>query len=496
MDISNELISQFVKITNDTVKKKESESIVYGTVVTTEDGNFVKIDGSELLTPVETTADILDGERVTVMIKNHSATVTGNITSPSASSSSVANIGEQIEKVEGDVISIGHETSTLATKDALAEVVETLNDDYLTELEVYNAIDDDIQAAMFTIDNTYATKQSVNNLSDGISKDYVSNDALSKAIEDAVIAIEGDVETIYATKNDVSNLDKKLTDDYSTTETIETTFVKNEVLDDYVTKSNLDEKLTADYSTTETIEATFVKNEVLDAYVSKDSYLNEDLTINQNEPVDIPRDLNGYTVTIEMDALVEEGIRLEGFINGTMIFKLNEQTIKGPILCSGSTMRYVFQGPGNVGSLTFMDCEFEVNDVTIEDAERIGVTTFNATGDLYSVAFGECIGAITAEQRSHLYLDGTSGTFTGVVITALNGSIISVNEEGSHFTTTGETEIDIRKGSLIIPSDYSFKPVVPEDPEDPDNPVTPEDPENPEDPEDPENPEDPVTPEE
>ena len=484
MDISNELISQFVKITNDTVKKKESESIVYGTVVTTEDGNFVKIDGSELLTPVETTADILDGERVTVMIKNHSATVTGNITSPSASSSSVANIGEQIEKVEGDVISIGHETSTLATKDALAEVVETLNDDYLTELEVYNAIDDDIQTAMFTIDNTYATKQSVNNLSDGISKDYVSNDALSKAIEDAVIAIEGDVETIYATKTDVSNLDKKLTDNYSTTETI---------------------------------EATFVKNEVLDAYVTKDSYLNEDLTINQNEPVDIPRDLNGYTVTIEMDALVEEGIRLEGFINGIMIFKLNEQTIKGPILCSGSTMRYVFQGPGKVGSLTFMDCEFEVNDVMIEDVERIGITTFNATGDLYSVAFGECIGAITAEQRSHLYLDGTSGTFTGVVITALNGSIISVNEEGSHFTTTGETEIDIRKGSLIIPSDYSFKPVTPEDPdnpvtpenpedpEDPDNPVTPEkpedpedpeNPEDPEDPEDPENPEDPVTPEE
>lgn len=466
MDISNELISQFAKITNDTVKKKESESIVYGTVVTTEDGNFVKIDGSELLTPVETTTDILDGERVTVMIKNHSATVTGNITSPSASASTVADMGEQIEKVEGDVTNIEIETSNLATKDALAEVVETLNDDYLTELEVYDAIDDDIQAAMYTIDNTYATKQSVTNLSDSISKDYVTNDALSKAIEDAVIDIEGDVGTIYATKDDVSNLDKKLTDNYSTTETIEATFVKNEVLDAY--------------STTETIEATFVKNEVLDAYVTKDSYLNEDLTINQNEPVDIPRDLNGYTVTIEMDALVEEGIRLEGFINGTMIFKLNEQTIKGPILCSGSTMRYVFQGPGNVGSLTFMDCDFEVNNVTIEDAERIGITTFNATGDLYSVAFGECTGAITAEQRSHLYLDGTSGTFTGVVITALNGSIISVNEEGSHFTTTGETEIDIRKGSLIIPSDYSFKPVTPEDPENPEDPVTPEDPENPE----------------
>ena len=80
MSLSSDLISQFVKITKDDTKK-QTESTVYGTVV--YDGKpYVKIDGSDLLTPVTTTTDVQDGERVTVLIKNHTATVTGNISSP------------------------------------------------------------------------------------------------------------------------------------------------------------------------------------------------------------------------------------------------------------------------------------------------------------------------------------------------------------------------------------------------------------------------------
>ena len=66
MSLSNDLISQFVKITRDqTVEKKES--IVYGTTVEYESKMYVKIDGSDLLTPITTTADLQAGERVTVM---------------------------------------------------------------------------------------------------------------------------------------------------------------------------------------------------------------------------------------------------------------------------------------------------------------------------------------------------------------------------------------------------------------------------------------------
>lgn len=66
MGLSNELIRQFVQITNDK-KRVSTESILYGTVILKDDGPYVQLDGSDVLTPVSSTADVKDGERVTVL---------------------------------------------------------------------------------------------------------------------------------------------------------------------------------------------------------------------------------------------------------------------------------------------------------------------------------------------------------------------------------------------------------------------------------------------
>ena len=87
MDLSKDLISQFVKITNDKKEKSSTESFVYGTAVEYEDDIYVKLDGSETLTPVILAADIKQDERVTVLIKDHMATVIGNMSSPAARNS-------------------------------------------------------------------------------------------------------------------------------------------------------------------------------------------------------------------------------------------------------------------------------------------------------------------------------------------------------------------------------------------------------------------------
>lgn len=99
MPLSNELISQFVKATKDD-KKTSTESTVYGTTVVYDGRTYVKLDGSDLLTPVTTTTDVKSDERVTVMIKNHTATITGNITSPAARTDDVQELGNQISEVE------------------------------------------------------------------------------------------------------------------------------------------------------------------------------------------------------------------------------------------------------------------------------------------------------------------------------------------------------------------------------------------------------------
>ena len=88
MVLSEELVANFVKSTNDK-KTTSSEATVYGTVRIEGDKKYVQIDGSSIKTPVNTTSDISDGDRVIVLIKNHEATIIGNVSSPSAKNASV-----------------------------------------------------------------------------------------------------------------------------------------------------------------------------------------------------------------------------------------------------------------------------------------------------------------------------------------------------------------------------------------------------------------------
>lgn len=99
MALSPELITQFAKITRDK-KDTRKEMTVYGTVTKYDGDTFVKLDGSELLTPVIITADAEEGERVSVLLKNHTATVTGNISSPSARTETVRLVSNDVASVE------------------------------------------------------------------------------------------------------------------------------------------------------------------------------------------------------------------------------------------------------------------------------------------------------------------------------------------------------------------------------------------------------------
>ena len=135
MSLSSDLISQFVKITKDDTKVK-SETTVYGTVV--YDGRiYVKLDGSDLLTPVSTTADVKDGERVTVMIKDHTATVTGNISSPAARTKDVDNVATQVSEF-GTVVSHKVTTDDLQATNAIIDKLIAVTGKY-SELEAITA---------------------------------------------------------------------------------------------------------------------------------------------------------------------------------------------------------------------------------------------------------------------------------------------------------------------------------------------------------------------
>lgn len=96
MGLSEDLISQFCKLTVE--KKKPTEKTVNGTYRKINGKEYVQIDGSDILTPVTSTVEAEDKERVKVLLKNHTATVTGNISSPSARSKSVQNLKDAVDE--------------------------------------------------------------------------------------------------------------------------------------------------------------------------------------------------------------------------------------------------------------------------------------------------------------------------------------------------------------------------------------------------------------
>ena len=160
MVLSEELVANFVKSTNDK-KTTSSETTVYGTVKIEEDKKYVQIDGSSIKTPVNTTSDISDGDRVIVLIKNHEATIIGNVSSPSAKNASVSNqynsLQQQIDALSP--VSISELTQTVNNnKNNITRLQESYNQAN-TALGVINGTVSSINSKISSIEQSIGTAE-------------------------------------------------------------------------------------------------------------------------------------------------------------------------------------------------------------------------------------------------------------------------------------------------------------------------------------------------
>lgn len=102
MALSKNLISDFVKATTDD-KKTAEETTLYGTIVEYNGRKYVRLDGSDMLTPYTATVAAKAGERVRVSVGKHSATVTGNVSSPAARTGDVEELGQKVDTFDAVV---------------------------------------------------------------------------------------------------------------------------------------------------------------------------------------------------------------------------------------------------------------------------------------------------------------------------------------------------------------------------------------------------------
>lgn len=137
MNLSNELISQFAKAVNKNTKTSK-ETTVFGTIVEYDGAQYVRIDGSDLLTPMTSTTNVSDGERVTVLIKNHTATVTGNTTAPAARTTDVEGVSVKLEQTaEGIRAEVSKEVEGLSS--TITQTATEIRSEVSNEVEGLNS---------------------------------------------------------------------------------------------------------------------------------------------------------------------------------------------------------------------------------------------------------------------------------------------------------------------------------------------------------------------
>jgi hypothetical protein len=227
MALSSELISQFVNATKEEAPKN-TETTVFGTIVELDGKQYMRMDGSDLLTPLSTTVSSKNNERVVATIKNHALIVTGNITSPSARNSDVDDINDEITNFE---IAIGYRVTAedinatnaifenLRAKVAKYDDMEAVNavidslsarfteSDYLysNNIEAVNADIDNLIAELGTFQNVSTDDLEAMNADIGSLRSYVGE--FTYLSTDVLTALKAEITEILADKLSVNDAD-------------------------------------------------------------------------------------------------------------------------------------------------------------------------------------------------------------------------------------------------------------------------------------------------
>lgn len=409
MALSNELINQFVKSTKDTTETKRT-SIVYGTVV--YDGKtYVKLDGSELLTPVSTTVNVTDGDRVTVDISNHKATITGNVTDPSASGKNVSELTDQItefetviayrvsaEEIDATKATIDDLKAKLADIDKLEAVeaeIETLEAKYAnldsvkaSDIKALNAELENIQAKFADFTDVEADQLEALNADINQLKAY--NAEFTYVFADELEAVNAKIDNLdvggmtveqadirYAKINDLDVLEgefEQLKAETITGENLGVINGKIENLETTIFDAESGDIKFANIDFSNIGEAAIEK-------VFADSGIIKDLTIDNGR---ITGELQGVRITgdvIDANTIKADSLILQG-PNG-VYYKLN--TIAGEIVSEELTEEELQNG---LSGKAIIAKSITANKIAVEDLEAFGATIagFNITeNSLYSL---------------------------------------------------------------------------------------------------------------
>ena len=241
MELSNNIVSQFVKITNDD-NRKQPQTTAYGKVVMYNNERYVQLDGSDLLTPADTTVHVKDDERVTVTIKGHGAVIDGNLSDISASNDHLIFVENDLASfkvtTDGMFLTLRDEvdqrfTDFAVTVDGMFLDVRNEFDQRFTDfsvtvdgmfLEVRNEVKQQFTDFEVTVNGLFL--ETKNEFDGKLAEFQVTTDGMFVTVQNNINAVDKKITDFKVTtdgmfvtvQNNINAVDKKITDFKVTTD--------------------------------------------------------------------------------------------------------------------------------------------------------------------------------------------------------------------------------------------------------------------------------------
>lgn len=378
MDLSNNLISQFAKITKDQ-NGSSNETIVYGTAVSYGDKLYVNIDGSDSITPVVTTSEVKAGERVTILLKDHSATILGNVSNPAASTETVGKVLDEYDVIVAKIGDFELVIADKVTTEQLEAELAVINEALIGKatIEQLNAVDAKIEnldvtkleAEVASINQALITKAEIADL---------------EAVRASVNVLEtdvGNIETLVGGNLTMDNIQSLVLT--SSKVTVDNAFIKDAMID----------RVSASKITAGTIDTSLVTIGSEDGAMTITGSLQQFKDADGNVRIQIGKDATGdftfalYGADGQGQLINQNGITASAISDGLIVNKMvaDNAAIAGSKLDIESVITEVNNSTTTIKSSKIyfddagqtLDVAFDTLETTIEGVDS--KTTSNTT---------------------------------------------------------------------------------------------------------------------
>ena len=432
MDLSNSLISQFAKITTDQ-NGSSTETIVYGTAVSYGDKLYVNIDGSDSITPVVTTSEIKAGERVTILLKDHSATILGNISNPAASTETVGKVLDEYDTIVARIGDFELIIADKVTTEQLQAEVAIINEALIGKatIEQLNAVDAKIENLDVT--KLEADVASINQAL--ITKAEIADLEAVRASVNVLETDVGNIETLIGGNLTMDNIQSLVLT--SSKVTVDNAFIKDAMID----------RVSASKLTAGTIDTSLITIGSEDGAMTITGSLQQFKDANGNVRIQIGKDATGdftfalYGADGRGQLINQNGITASAISDGLIVNKMvaDNAAIAGSKLDIESVITEVNNSTTTIKSSKIyfddagqtLDVAFDTLETTIEGVDN--KTTNNTT-------------SINTMQGQ------INTLITNTTITKSDGSVVQLKDA---YTTTEQTVSGISGKISSLETNYS-----------------------------------------